>query len=181
MNAAFVRFGWGVLFTLIDFRFGFFDVLPDIVGYGLMWSAVRNLGHWRNVYLKMEPIAAILMLLSLAEIFPVWGVPGGPATASIPLLVYSGIMLFLTMIFINHFMYTVSRHAAEASAKEFAATVNARRKFFVLISAVWLLALPFSLNWTESIVEWTFVMGILYIIAQLLLFFSCRGAAKLIA
>jgi hypothetical protein len=125
MNAAFVRFGWGVLFTLIDLRFGFFDVLPDIVGYGLMWSAVRNLGHLRNDYLKMEPIVVLLMLLSLTEIVPVWGHPGSPATASIPLLVYTGVMLFLTLIFVNHFMSTVSCHAADVSAKEFAATIDA--------------------------------------------------------
>lgn len=179
MSVAFVRFGWGVVFTLLDFRFVFFDVLPDVVGYAFMWSALRKLGQLRNEYLKVESIAALLTLLSLTEIIPIWGDPGWSAPASIPLLVYTGTVLFLTLIMVNHFLYALSRHAAEVSAKHFAATVIGRRKFFVLISAVWLLVLPFSLNWTQSaVMEWTIVISILYFVAQLLLFFTCRHAAK---
>lgn len=179
MKTAFHRFGWGILWVLLDFRFGVFDVLPDVVGYAFMWNAITRLGTMRKPYSAARPYAIVLTFLAVPELVAAGG--GGPVTpsggASIAPLAFAGVQTLLTMLLMQRFFTALARHASDSGAAEFAASTFFRRNLFLFVSAVSLLLLPFAINFDPSrAAAGTIAAGLAGIVAMLLLFGSCRRA-----
>lgn len=179
MKTAFLRFSWGIVWVLLDFRFNNFDMLPDIIGYALIWNAISKLGEYRRGYLAGRPFAIMLLLLSLQEIFPVLGHPSAKLGSSIPMLAYGSLMMLLMLIMVSTFLLEMSRHAVEANANEWARILKGRRWLYIVIGASTLLYVPFTINGLASFTTpATILTSILGILAQLILLFTCRRAAQ---
>jgi hypothetical protein len=179
MREAFLRYSWGIFFILIDFRIGFLDVLPDFIGFILMWTAIDTLGRQRSGYMRAKPYVILLTLLSLVEIVPLLGEPGLKMGESIPMLVYGSFIMLLTLVMMNFFFIEISRHASDASAHYLAANANSRRSFFNLTSGALLVYMPFSINLSPiTVITLTVLISLFSILSVILLGFTCRQAAK---
>ncbi|MDF2670907.1 MAG: hypothetical protein K0R67_3213 [Paenibacillus sp.] len=179
MRDAFLRYSWGIFIVLIDLRIGFLDILPDFIGYILMWRAIRTLGRDRSGYLRAEPFAKLLTLLSIAEIVLFMNPSVLKLGESILMLVYSSFILLLTLIMMNFFFSEVSNHASDDSIPYLATKVDSRRWFFNIVSGAFLVYMPFTLNLSSDIaLACTIPIGLLSILSMILLGLTCRQAAK---
>ncbi|SDX05247.1 hypothetical protein [Paenibacillus sp. CF384] len=178
MKNAFLRFSWGVVILLIDFRIGWLDILPDIVGYALMWNAVIGLGQYRSNYLKAQWPAALLTLFSVAEVLPFFGEPVHSFDVSPPWLAYGSMMLFLQLLLVNWFLLALCQHAIDTANHNFAVSVNRCRMFVIFVNVVSLISFPFSINWSQTtVMMWSILILGMGIISELALIFICRRAA----
>lgn len=179
MRDAFLRYSWGLLVILFDFRLGHIDVVADCIGYAMIWSATSRLGEVRSGYLKGKPAAVVLLLLSLHEFAPFLGDPSTKTGQSVPLLVYSSLIMLLMLVMVNAFLLELSRHAAEEGADELASISMSCRWFYIAASAGVLLYLPFTINGTPSfVIPSGIVLTAIGLLTQITLLFTCWRAAR---
>ncbi|MBB6675653.1 hypothetical protein [Cohnella nanjingensis] len=62
---------WGMLF-LLDFRINGWDLLPDAVGYGLLYGGLSALSAKSTSFSSGSKLALILMLISLPDLNQSW-------------------------------------------------------------------------------------------------------------
>ncbi len=184
MKTALHRFAWGIVLVLLDFRFGVFDILPDVAGYAFMWSSITRLGTVRESYLGARPYAAILTFLAVPELFAAGGdgLFAPSEKDSIVPLAFTGVYMLATLPLMHRFFTALARHASDSGALEFAASVRFRRSLFLVVSAASLLFLPFTINIEPSgAAAGSFVAGVAGIVAMLLLFGACRSAPSYVS
>ncbi len=77
------RFTWGLLLILLDFRLGGFDLLPDVIGWLLLYSGLSLVREEKDAFQKAGRMAIPMALLSLVTLYnppaepgTVW--PAGP-------------------------------------------------------------------------------------------------------
>lgn len=179
MNKAFRLFGWGLLFVAVDFRLVFVDILPDIIGYAMIWSAIVQLGAVYRDYRKALPFAATLTFLSLGEWYP--GFVNTDITqlsVSINAMIYGTIMQFLLLLLLHYFLLAIASQARDGGAPDLAAGADGRRLYYSIVTAVTLIALPFAVQGPSGfIVPMAFLTAIMGFIALLLILFFCFRAA----
>ncbi|MUT65219.1 hypothetical protein [Paenibacillus sp. NEAU-GSW1] len=182
MTAAFYRMGWGIIFTMLDFRFGYFDLLPDVIGYALLWSAIHVLEARRKEYGRAKPFAILLTIASASELLPLWqgtiSLTSNTTNVSIPSFVYGGAVMLLLLLLFHFFLTAMERHAKECRKHSFAAAIAGRRLFFNLTSGALLVMMPFLLNFSPTLRLWLVFVTLLSLIAMLAIFFACRRAGK---
>ncbi|WP_127582334.1 hypothetical protein [Paenibacillus koleovorans] len=179
MSAAFHRYAWGLLLVILDFRLQNFDVLPDVVGYGLVWSALLQLNQVKAGYRKAVPWAGLLTVLSIHELVPIAGMPEQGTGISISWFVYQSVTVILGLLLNQTFLRQMTQHALDLSAHSFATTVDRGRRFVVFSYAAMLIFLPFTINLSPNLLQGgTIVLAVISIIAMLLLFLLCRDAAR---
>ncbi|MFF2091447.1 hypothetical protein [Paenibacillus sp. NPDC058174] len=183
MSRAFYRMSWGLLLTILDIRFGFFDILPDFIGYCMIWSGIRSLENYYSDYRKAKPFAILLAVASLSEILPLW--PGSSIQLttneivfSLPSLIYLGAVLLALLLMLNSFLSALHKHALQEGKRELAYSVRARRRFFTFVSAAALIVLPFSMNATSDVLLTMIPIMLLGTLALTIVFFTLRKAGK---
>ncbi|NDI36167.1 hypothetical protein [Chengkuizengella sediminis] len=67
---AFSRIFWGIIFWF-DFRINGFDILPDIIGYVLIFSGLKLLLHINTHFISAQKISIPLIVLSMFNIFEI--------------------------------------------------------------------------------------------------------------
>ncbi|CAM3572571.1 hypothetical protein [Marinicrinis lubricantis] len=168
------------MLVLLDLRIQSLDVLPDVIGYGLMWSAIHILGQYRTAYNKAWPYAAILTFLAVPELI----VPPNqstsafvPSSESILQLAFTSLMLLLMMLLMHQFFTALSQHASDSGANDFAAETHSRLTLLWVLSAGSLFLFPFMINIESSLVTYFYFSASIFgIIALLLLIGTCRRA-----
>lgn len=179
MQTAYKRFSWGILWILLDIRVDVFDVLPDFVGYALLWSAINKAGQLRVGYYSAKPYAIALTILAAADVFLALSDAETVGAMSIMPLAYGSLTQFLVLLLASRFIGALAGHASAKGATALAETLHSRwRTIFVLTSAA-LLIVPFLFNLPQYFAEFgTMLASIFGIITMLVLFFTCRRAAK---
>ncbi|GGG61562.1 hypothetical protein [Paenibacillus radicis (ex Gao et al. 2016)] len=183
MSRAFYRMSWGLLLTIVDIRLGFFDILPDFIGYCMIWSGIQALENYESAYRKAKPFAILLTIASLSELLPFWSGSTIQLTAnevvfSLPSLIYSGAMMLSLLLMLDSLLSVLHRHAFQEGYVEFAGSVRGRRQFFTSVSAVTLIVFPFSMNASTDVLLAMIPLTLLGMLALIIVFFTLRKAGK---
>lgn len=69
------RIFWGYCFLLLDFSLNFFgkfglQLLPDALGWALLWWGITGLAPWRPSLGLLKPFCVVLGVSSLTQFFP---------------------------------------------------------------------------------------------------------------
>jgi hypothetical protein len=68
IRKGFMRIFWGLLFIAVDIEFNDFDlILPDFVGYILIYTGLASLKQVHPRFGVAKPFAAVMVIVSLAE------------------------------------------------------------------------------------------------------------------
>ncbi|WP_284645368.1 hypothetical protein [Paenibacillus silviterrae] len=179
MHRAFNRFAWAMVWILIDVRILFFDMLPDLVGYALLWNAIHRASQVRKEYSHALPYAIALTFLSTADLLPLLPSSGRDGIISIPLLTYGSLVQFLMLAMVCRFLDAARNHAAEHGAVALAHALRNRARLYFLLSSVSMLLAPFLIHLPGYDSQYLSILIItLGSISFLLLFFTGRRAAK---
>lgn len=170
MRSALRRLGWGLVFPLFDLHFVFFDVLPDIIGYIIIFIALGQLRVSNGNFKQARWLAAALIFLSLPQLILKSSIGINELTvAPLGMHVYihgTAILHCLLAYLIFGGLYTIARPIATSGLLN---AIVSRRIFYVVIFASYLIFYPFLLNVEESWWMLLFFIGIIGIVAELLL------------
>lgn len=178
MKLQYRRIAAGLLLVLLDFRIGYFDLLPDAIGYWLIAGALRVLASTNKDYNKAFPYAILLGVLTLTEWLPVWSSDSGfePVIAK---MVYDSVTALLLLLLLDRFLVALERHAARSLLTAgLADSARNRRIGYLVTGSVMLVMTPFTLNAGPELAVWAVVVSIILFIMLISIYFLCRRAAK---
>ena len=103
-------FFWGFLLIFLDFSLPIngvgFDLLPDAIGYLLVFLGARQMAEESEQFARMRPIALVLMIVGFVSLLlspfgPIELTPGWPvilAAATVPLLLMLDLCLLWLLV-----------------------------------------------------------------------------------
>jgi hypothetical protein len=163
------RLGWGLVIAMIDIRVGFFDLLPDIIGYMMIVSALQHLSSLHAVFKKAKYIAIVLIILTIPVLFIQTNVTI-TKFSSIPLTVH----LYSQLLFVLHILMAywifnglIGMLKQEGNIQLLDAAIS-RRNTYLVFNISMIIFYPFLLNVEESWSMLLIVFGILLFIMELL-------------
>lgn len=142
------RLFWGMIFIIFNINIGFINILPNFVGYLLIYSGLKILSTQHEIFNKGKPLAVILTLLILKDIlnFQNNNFLNGEFQINIWLLLISSV----TMIINIYLMYIICKGiyllSQERGIDELSKVTKTRWKFYLVFSVISLFYLPLSLN-----------------------------------
>ncbi|MGG1636754.1 hypothetical protein [Paenibacillus sp. NRS-1760] len=163
------RLGWGLVIAMIDIRLGYFDLLPDIIGYLMVLSALQHLGSIHSAYKKAKYISIVLIILTIPVLFIQTNVTI-TEFSSIPLAVhfYSQLLFILHILMAYWIFNGLIEMLKQDGAVQLLDTAISRRNTYLVFNILMVIIYPFLLNVEDSWVMLLIAFGILLFIMELL-------------
>lgn len=172
VSRLFRRIGWGLVFSLIDFRIMYFDLLPDFIGYILIATALQGLGTIHVAFARAKWAAILMILASLLSVFM-------PANIHItelntqPLWIHfysqamTGLHTLLAYWLFNGMEHTVKRYLPKN--RELLEDIRFRGFVYLAFFAIQLFLYPFHLNQGEDWSIWLILFSLIALMLEFLL------------
>jgi hypothetical protein len=130
----FDRIFWGLLF-MFDFRIQGFDILPDIVGYFLIYSGLEKLAERNGHFGEARKYALPLAVISILDIYEI----KRPLTGTFDpgtffFLAIGVIILIINLLMIYHVCSGIAEMARDKNNSELEITATKRWKFYLYVS-----------------------------------------------
>lgn len=183
MPNLFRRISWGFLFVILDFRIGGFDILPDPVGFLLIFTALLKLPknpnflpEVRKLYWFAASVSLLMLPLSVFDFFRMLAYEdGGPLTAG--WLIMDGTVLLLLLALIYWLVTGMEIQAGQDNLNDLAITARFRKWFACVFILLLLFLNPFVLN-GEDVLGFMVVVMLFVVAAQFFILLLCRKAAN---
>lgn len=170
MRKSLRRLGWGLVFPILDFHLGFFDVFPDFIGYVMILVALNQLGKGDGDFKRASRLAAVLLFLSLPQLMIKASIDIDELTSA-PLGMHAFIqgtvvLHALLVYFIVRGLYMIAKPIAPPELLD---AIFSRLRLYMILVAAQLVFYPFLLNFGEDLAVLLLLVGIVVFIAELLL------------
>lgn len=177
------RLFWAMVFISFNINIGFINILPDFIGYILIYSGLGILSSQHKLYEKGKIPAVLLTLLTLKDI---WNDPrsniltGGIYNVGLLTLIFGSIVIIIKIYLIYILCTGVYALCIERGLNELVESVMFSMKFYLIISLIYLAFAPFSINlYSEVRIIFIIIVGIIQMFAGIsvaLVFKKCKGA-----
>lgn len=170
MQNALRRLGWGLVFPLVDFHLGTFDIFPDIIGYVMILFSLGRLGAEGGGFRSTSWLAGALIFMSLPQLVTKMSIDVNRfADAPLGMHAYvqgTAVLHALLVYFIFRGLHTVAEPIA---GRELLDALTFRLKLYMTLFCAQLFYYPFLLNMDDSWAFLLLVIGFLMLVAELLL------------
>lgn len=184
MRRAFSQIVWGLIFVLVNFRIGGFDVLPDWIGYPLILAGLSTL---RTLHLRFKIAWAAAWPLLALSILPLFGIRSDISltngeTPEVGALAIVSLAMMLQLVLCYGICEGIRVTAARSGRAELAETARNLWIVYFTIGAMTLFLFPFQLNYEQGDL-WPFLLLLAVggFITLLLLIFLVRRAGRELA
>lgn len=172
---------WGFIFALLDFRVSAIDIIPDFIGFIMIFSALGKLTAQHEYFGKARPFAFALILLALPDLIQLQAnnLLENPMSSQLLGFVLNGQIFMIAELFMVFWIckaiYTL---AQQTGLSDLAARARSRWHFFLGITAGVIFITPFTYNLPEEWQALFIVMVISGFAANLLIMFLIRSAGR---
>ncbi len=185
MRRAFAQVAWGLGIALIDITINGFDLLPDVVGYGLLTAGLSKLGPRNRRYRLARNAASVQLVLSVLSLLG-WTPAGisltGGIEPSIDVLGLAAASLAVELAMIYGLCEGIRSDALARSKRQLAQSARNRWHFAFAAGAAMLFLLPFQLNKPlQEMVPVVLILAVCAVAAGLLVLALARQAGREIA
>jgi hypothetical protein len=161
---------WGFIF-FFDFNIGNFDILPDIIGYILIFSGLGRLQNLSGRFVTARKVALPLLLLSVFDIYkvniPLNNLSMNPTTLFF--LLVGATTTILNILLVYNICMGIEEKANELSLWELAGKARSRWQLYLAFQLVFLLSLVFVILipllfiplFIFSIVTYVLILGLM--------------------
>ncbi|GAK39176.1 hypothetical protein PUW24_22365 [Paenibacillus urinalis] len=176
------RMAWGFLFVLIDLNLGPIDILPDFVGFILIYFGLSRLGERFKDFSRAKGFSLILLFMSIAGIF----VPPVDynSFASIPLYVHIfAELLSLLTLFLLVFIFrglTVIGESGVFHNVKIQEVISLRKNGLLGLHVLLMIMYPLAFNMNDTILSTIFIFTIIQLLFYLLFIALLFRMAKVI-
>ncbi|WP_167577907.1 hypothetical protein [Ammoniphilus sp. YIM 78166] len=181
MADAFQRIFIGLLLVLLDFRLQYVDILPDFIGYILVFRALGTLAGQHSYFLKARPFTLTLIFLSLTSLVVTPGMnllEDPPSSQDLGWSLLGQVLIVLDLFMLYWLCKGIGELAMQRELKQLQEKAEYRWKFYFLATAVMLVYTPFSINVEPAFNLVMFPLVILLFSAMILLLGLVRMARK---
>ncbi|WP_372629346.1 hypothetical protein [Cohnella sp.] len=185
MKIAFSRIAWGLALALIDVTINGFDLLPDVVGYGLLMAGLAKLVSRNRMYKLAWNAAAVQLILSVLALLGLtrsgFSLTGGiePSLNALALTA-AGLAIELAMLY--GLCEGIRLDALERNKERLARSARNRRHFAFASGAGMLFQLPFQLNQSlQEMLPFVILLALCVLFAWLSIVALARQAGREIA
>ncbi|MFC4597658.1 hypothetical protein [Cohnella hongkongensis] len=185
MRRAFAQLAWGLGFELIDVKISEFDLLPDVVGYGLIVAGLSKLGLRNARYRWARNAAGALLVLSVLSALGLaqteYSLTGG-IEPSVNVLALTGMTLAIELAMYFGICDGIRLDAAERGKMQLAESAGKRWRLAFAAGVVMQLLLPFQLNYSvQEMFPVLLLSATALLISGLSVLFLARRAAREVA
>ncbi|UNC92017.1 hypothetical protein [Candidatus Contubernalis alkaliaceticus] len=162
---------WGFLLVLINIRFGGFNILPEFIGFIIIYNALNGLAQQHDYFYKARPFAGALILLSLPNLYetPEQNLLMYPITNQNLLMVLIGqAYIIIHILMVYYISRAISELAEEMALADLYHYNNSVWRFYLALSSAMLAAAPFMYT---ILAEFKGLLVILIILAFISLIF----------
>lgn len=136
---AFSKVFWGLLLVFLDFRFNGFDILPDIVGFVIVFFGLAALSAHNHHFQTAKTVCIPLIILSLFEIFQAQlQFPAASASMTAWGLLLAIISTCLNLYFIYHLCCGIAVLASESGQLQLQEHARRRWQYYLWFSVAML-------------------------------------------
>ncbi|MEK3884981.1 hypothetical protein [Paenibacillus sp. PL2-23] len=162
--------GWGLIFTLVDFHLGVFDILPDVIGYVIILLALNKLRAGEGNFKPARWLAAVLIPLSLPQLVTKTNLDlNDLGAAPMEVHLYTQGMTVLHGLLLYFIFREIYAHFKPLAPAELMYSLFVRLRLYMALFAAQLIIYPFLFNWSESLMTPFILLGAAMLISELLL------------
>lgn len=167
--AALRRIGWGLLFELIDIRIGYFDILPDFIGYILLASGLSALGALHPPFRRARWAALAMIPLTLPHVL-MESTVNLSNMAAVPIMLHGYVQLLLALhVLLAYWCFDgMLLMARQAGDRQLADTISLRMRFYMAVNVAQLIVYPFVLNFSERMLAIFIIFSLAGLLMELL-------------
>lgn len=107
----------GFIFILLDFRVGGFDLIPNFIGYLLIFSGLKDLAEYDTYFEMARPFAAVSAAFGLFDIYQV-NIKDAPNWFIYSSLISGTVLLIIHLLLYYYIIFGIRRLAAGLDVKE---------------------------------------------------------------
>lgn len=143
------RLFWGIIITIFHINIGYINIIPDFIGYILIYSGLNILALQHKVYEKAKMPAALLVLLTLKDI---WNDPnnniltGQIYKLSLATLIISTLVAIIKLYLIYLLCNGIYEICKERGLEEIMSSAKNIWKNYFFVALAYLIYAPFSIN-----------------------------------
>jgi hypothetical protein len=166
LYSSFRRLGWGFVFTIVDFRIVFFDLMPDFIGYIMIVSALHKMSSIQSVFNKAKWVAIAMIFLAIPQVLMKSNVALSDFS-SIPLMLhlYPQALLALHVLLVFWIFNGLGAMAQQAHQTVLLDSVYIRKILYLVIYISQLIFYPFLLNLDDS---WNILLIVLVVLSLIM-------------
>lgn len=174
---------WGMILIVFNFNLGPIDILPNFVGYMLIYSGLNQLSSQLDFYKKGMPASLVLTAVSLFELFrPSGTVNQGNSSVDVniwltPLTSITSLINLYLFYVVCKGIYLLSEQRGLQDLKE---NARVRYKVYFIVTAVFLVYSPFSLNLSKDYAGFMMIPVVINIISALFIMGLFRKSRELL-
>lgn len=171
----FKKIFWGFLF-LFDFRIQGFDILPDIIGYWLIYLGLKELGSMSSHFAEAKKYSVILGFLAVFDLYevqiPIEQFSIDPLTGSI--LLIGVIITILDLLMVFNLCHGIAELAKSRGVKDLEIIALNRWKYYLYLRVATAVLVPMALIMPSLII----LLLIPLIVISIIVFVLMMGLMK---
>lgn len=143
----------GMIFIIFDIRFGEINILPDFIGYFLIYAGVISLQQQHEFYKKAKVPLIILLSMSLIKVIGYF-IPSYIVNSKENINIFSLLLGSFTSLVTVYLIYILCRGiyllAVSRGEEELKTNAEHRFKYYSITLIALVLYLPFSINLSQD-------------------------------
>ncbi len=181
MRSAFSKIFWGYLMTLLEIHIQFIDILPDPIGYLLIFLGIQSLVEKYPIGNKAQVMAAILGVLSIPTVFINESNSMNPMEAPFTMWwFYSEIMMITSLILAFFIFQLMLKIVQDYQNQELETYTSKFFKVYIWSNLALLILDSFFINLSSEVaVAFTVATVIFYITLEIMFLVLLRKYMKL--
>lgn len=176
--SGFAKVFWGLLLVFLDFRINGFDIIPDLIGFILVYTGLAGLAEVQPRFGQAKKVAVPLLVLSVAELIPgqLQFTLSGPSG-------WLGFLIAIVVTALNLLLiFNICRGIGELASQEgndnLTHKSNSRWQYYLWISVAVLVLFPFSMVAPDVAAIFAIPVIVLGLISYLLILLLIREADR---
>lgn len=180
MRKTYFQVSWGIALLIFDIRIIGFDILPDLLGYLLIFIGLSQLESIDRRFAIGKWTAAVLALLSITLFIKQNVIPFNQLqTITYDQLLWSSIGTVCEMIIFFGIYAGIHAFAKKCNHNVLASSARARWITYFFLNSIYLISIPFNINLPVSDSSyWHIILFIFIAIAQLSFVLLLRRAGN---
>ena len=165
----------GLIIILLDFRIMGFDVIPDLVGYIMILSAIASLEGYHKEIGKAKPFAIGLLILSITDIYQInENVLNGFTinNTTIIFMIITAVSVVMDIFMVYYITHSIMELTKRNNLNKLYETTHYRVKSYVVVNLIFLAIIPFTLNMPEDVVIGISILSGLVVFIMKILFIN---------
>ncbi|WML32862.1 hypothetical protein [Clostridium sp. OS1-26] len=174
---------WAMIFIIFDINLGSINILPNFIGYILIYSALNELQLQHKIYEKGKIPSIILTILTVKDIIHVSNdnlLSGQFAPPNFWLMALSSVILIINIYLIYIICKGIYLLCLERGLQELKDSAKNRWIAFLSVSIISIFYIPFSLNLSLQFKSAMIIFAFINIIAELSIAFLFRKSTILL-